>query len=132
GEGVGSRPIEKAERTEKTTHNTDQIDGLRPTPICNPGRAALEAVLNPADTKDLYFVADGAGGHVFAETLKDHNANVQKWRATEKELRGKTVSPTANVGSGAPPAKARSLVRTVPAAKAPPPDPAARHPPPAG
>ena len=125
GKTVWSRPIQKPEITQKTTHNTYQIDGLPPTPICNPGRAALEAVLNPADTKDLYFVADGAGGHVFAETLKDHNANVQKWRATEKELRGKTVSPTANVGSGVPPAKARSVVRTVPAAKTPPADPSA-------
>ena len=76
-----SRPIQKSEIAQKTSHNTYQIDGLPPTPICNPGRAAIEAVLNPADTKDLYFVADGAGGHVFAETLKDHNANVQKWRA---------------------------------------------------
>jgi UPF0755 protein len=79
-------------------------------------------VLNPADTKDLYFVADGTGGHVFAETLRDHNANVQKWRATEKELRGKTVSPTANAGSTGPPAKARAVVRTLPAAKTPPAD----------
>jgi UPF0755 protein len=124
GKTVWSRPIQKPEIAQKTTHNTYQIEGLPPTPICNPGRAALEAVLNPADTKDLYFVADGAGGHVFAETLKDHNANVQKWRATEKELRGKTVSPTANAGSGVPPAKARSVVRTVPAAKTPP-DPSA-------
>jgi len=120
GKTVWSRPIQKPEITQKTTHNTYQIDGLPPTPICNPGRAALEAVLNPAETKDLYFVADGTGGHVFAETLRDHNANVQKWRAAEKELRGKTVSPTTNAGTNAPPAKARTVVRTVPPAKAPP------------
>jgi UPF0755 protein len=121
GKTVWSRPIQKPEITQKTTHNTYQIDGLPPTPICNPGRAALEAVLNPAGTKDLFFVADGTGGHVFAETLRDHNANVQKWRATEKELKGKTVSPTANAGP-TPAAKARAVVRTVPPAKAPPTD----------
>ena len=59
---------------------------------------------------------------MFAETLRDHNANVQKWRAAEKELRGKTVSPTTNAGTTAPAAKARAVVRTVPAAKAPPAD----------
>jgi UPF0755 protein len=119
GKTVWGRPIQKPEIAQKTTHNTYQIDGLPPTPICNPGRAALEAVLNPADTKALYFVADGAGGHVFAETLRDHNANVQKWRATEKELKGKAAPPTANTGSAAPAAKARAVVRTVPASKTP-------------
>ena len=76
GKAVWSRPIQKGEIGQKTSHNTYQIDGLPPTPICNPGRAAIEAVLNPADTNELYFVADGTGGHVFSETLKDHNANV--------------------------------------------------------
>ncbi len=85
GKTVWSRPILKSEIAQKTTHNTYQIDGLPPTPICNPGRASVEAVLNPASTKDLFFVADGNGGHVFAETLKEHSANVQKWRALEKE-----------------------------------------------
>jgi UPF0755 protein len=85
GKTVWSRPIQKNEIAQKTTHNTYQIDGLPPTPICNPGRAAIEAVLNPPDSKDLYFVADGSGGHVFSETLRDHNANVQKWRASERE-----------------------------------------------
>jgi UPF0755 protein len=85
GKTVWNRPILKSEIAQKTTHNTYQIDGLPPTPICNPGRASIEAVLNPASTKDLYFVADGNGGHVFAETLKEHSANVQKWRTLEKE-----------------------------------------------
>ena len=95
GKTVWSRPIQKIEIMQKTAHNTYQIDGLPPTPICNPGRAAIEAVLNPADTKDLYFVADGSGGHVFAETLKDHNANVLKWRAAEKD-KMKGTAPAAD------------------------------------
>jgi UPF0755 protein len=87
GKTVWNRPILKSEIVQKTVHNTYQIDGLPPTAICNPGRAAIEAVLNPASTKDLYFVADGNGGHVFSETLKDHNSNVQKWRVLEKETK---------------------------------------------
>ena len=133
GKTVWGRPIQKSEITQKTTHNTYQIDGLPPTPICNPGRAALEAALNPAETKALYFVADGSGGHVFADTLKDHNANVQKWRATEKELKGKAVTPTANTATtptpapASPAARTRAVVRTVPA-KAPPADAASEVP----
>ena len=133
GKTVWGRPIQKSEITQKTTHNTYQIDGLPPTPICNPGRAALEAALNPAETKALYFVADGSGGHVFADTLKDHNANVQKWRATEKELKGKAVTPTANTATtptpapASPAARTRAVVRIVPA-KAPPADAASEVP----
>ena len=93
GKTVWSRPIQKSEISQKTAHNTYQIDGLPPTPICNPGRAAIEAVLNPADTKELFFVADGTGRHVFAETAKEHNANVQKWRAAEKDMQGEGGGP---------------------------------------
>lgn len=89
GKTLWGKPILRSEIQQKTAHNTYQIDGLPPTPICNPGRAAIEAVLNPAETKELFFVADGNGGHVFSETLKEHNANVQKWRAVERDLRGK-------------------------------------------
>jgi UPF0755 protein len=125
GKSVWSRPIQKNEITQKTSHNTYQIDGLPPTPICNPGRAAIEATLNPADAKDLYFVADGSGGHVFAETLKDHNANVQKWRAAERDLKGKAAPAAADTPTtaapGPPAAKTRAVVRTVPPAKAAPP-----------
>jgi len=79
------RPIYQSDIKKQTPYNTYVIDGLPPTPIANPGRAALEAVANPAKTNDLYFVADGTGGHVFAETLEDHNKNVAKWRALQKD-----------------------------------------------
>jgi UPF0755 protein len=128
GQAVWNRTIMKTEIAQKTSHNTYQIDGLPPTPICNPGRAAIEAVLNPADTKELYFVADGAGGHVFAETLKDHNANVLKWRTVEKEMKAKAEAKAAGAASpgdtpttaAAPAAPANKKTRAV-IHKAPPP-----------
>jgi UPF0755 protein len=79
------RPIYKSDIEKPTPYNTYTIDGLPVGPIAIPGRAALEAVANPLNTKDLFFVADGTGGHVFAETLEEHNANVVKWRRVEKE-----------------------------------------------
>jgi len=91
GKVAWGRPIQRSEISQRTAHNTYQIDGLPPTPICNPGRQAIEAVLQPRQTRELYFVADGSGGHVFAENLKDHNANVQKWRLVEKDLKAKTA-----------------------------------------
>ncbi|MCO5062990.1 MAG: endolytic transglycosylase MltG [Rhizobiaceae bacterium] len=79
------RPIYQSDIQKPTPYNTYVIEGLPPTPIANPGRAALEAVANPARTNDLYFVASGDGGHVFAETLEEHNKNVARWRAIQKQ-----------------------------------------------
>ncbi len=83
GEKLG-RGLRRSEIDRKTDWNTYQINGLPKTPICNPGRAAIEAVLNPLETEDIFFVADGKGGHVFAKTLRGHNANVREWRKIEK------------------------------------------------
>jgi UPF0755 protein len=79
------RGIRRSEIDRKTDWNTYQIDGLPKTPICNPGEAAIAAVLNPAKTKDIFFVANGQGGHIFAENLAQHNANVKQWRKIERE-----------------------------------------------
>lgn len=87
GQGSLGRPITKPDIDTKTAYNTYQINGLPPGPICNPGRDSIEAALNPASTSDLYFVADGTGGHAFSENLKDHNAAVQKWREVERQAK---------------------------------------------
>ena len=87
GHGVLGRGITKADIDTKSPYNTYQINGLPPGPICNPGKSALQAALHPAKTSDLYFVADGTGGHTFSETLKEHNSAVQKWRAVEKQTK---------------------------------------------
>ncbi len=83
GEGVLDRGIRQSELQARTPWNTYVIDGLPPTPIANPGRAAIEATLNPAETDFIFFVADGTGGHAFARTLDEHNENVARWRAIE-------------------------------------------------
>ena len=96
GKGTLGRSITKADLNQATPYNTYIIDGLPPGPICNPGKAAIEAVANPARTKDLYFVADGTGGHVFAETFDQHQKNVAHWRQIEKDVKDKLapdVSP---------------------------------------
>lgn len=86
GEGKPSdRPIYRSDIDKPTPYNTYQIVGLPPGPIAIPGRASLEAVANPSVTNDLFFVADGTGGHVFAETLSEHNANVRRWREIERQ-----------------------------------------------
>lgn len=79
------RTLRRSEIDTKTDWNTYQIDGLPKTPICNPGRGAIAAVLNPPHTEYIFFVADGKGGHLFAKTLKEHNQNVAAYRAYERK-----------------------------------------------
>jgi UPF0755 protein len=93
GKGSLGRPILKSEIEQPTPYNTYAIDGLPPGPIANPGRASLEAAANPARTKELYFVADGTGGHVFSDSYAEHQKNVARLRGIEH-------------GNGAPPAPA--------------------------
>ena len=85
GEGVLGRGLRASELTKITPYNTYAIVGLPPTPIANPGRAAIEAAAHPSQSDALYFVADGSGGHVFATTLSEHNRNVAAWRRIEAE-----------------------------------------------
>jgi UPF0755 protein len=85
GKGTLGRPLTRDDVERPTPYNTYIIDGLPPGPIANPGRASLEAVANPSRTKELYFVADGSGGHVFANTYDDHLKNVARWRQFQKE-----------------------------------------------
>ena len=85
GKGSLGRPIQKSEIEQPTPYNTYVIDGLPPGPIANPGRASLEAAANPARTKELYFVADGTGGHTFSDTYEQHQKNVAKLRALERQ-----------------------------------------------
>jgi UPF0755 protein len=115
------RTIYQSDLDKQTPYNTYQITGLPPAPIANPGRAALEAVANPSRTNELYFVADGTGGHVFSATLDEHNRNVARWRqikATQKNAEG--AAPTAATtatpeAAGAPPAAAPAEAPAAPA-----------------
>jgi UPF0755 protein len=79
------RGISRAELTTLTPYNTYLVAGLPPTPIANPGRASLAAVLNPPKTTELFFVANGGGGHVFSSTFQEHEKNVARWRAVERQ-----------------------------------------------
>lgn len=85
GQGTLGRGLRRSELNRPTPWNTYQIDGLPPTPIANPGQASLEAAVAPDATDYIFFVADGTGGHAFAETLQEHNRNVAKWREIEAE-----------------------------------------------
>jgi UPF0755 protein len=85
GKGPLGRSLTRKDLQAPSPYNTYLNRGLPPGPIANPGRAALEAVLDPAKTAFLYFVADGSGGHAFAKTLAEHNRNVAKWRKIQKK-----------------------------------------------
>ena len=85
GQGVLGRGLRQSELRRETPYNTYVIEGLPPGPIANPGKASIEAALNPDSTDFVFFVADGTGGHAFATTLDEHNANVKKWREIEAE-----------------------------------------------
>ncbi|ABE40202.1 aminodeoxychorismate lyase [Rhodopseudomonas palustris BisB5] len=93
GKGTLGRPIKRSEIQQPSPYNTYVIDGLPPGPIANPGRASLEAVANPARTRDLYFVADGTGGHAFSDGYDQHLKNVAKLRAQERQMQNDTVEP---------------------------------------
>lgn len=88
GQGVLGRGLRQSELRRETPYNTYVINGLPPGPIANPGAAAIRAAVNPEDTDFLFFVADGTGGHAFARTLAEHNANVAKWRQIEAQQNG--------------------------------------------
>jgi len=130
GKGTLGRPIMKSEITQATPYNTYMIDGLPPGPISNPGRASLEAAANPARTREIYFVADGTGGHAFAETYEQHQKNVARLRSMETDrkdqapLDDQTSTPApppapvaAPAAADAPPAAPRGSAkpRTQPA-----------------
>jgi UPF0755 protein len=108
GKGSLGHPLTKSELERPNPYNTYQIEGLPPGPIANPGRASLDAAANPARTKDLYFVADGTGGHVFAENYKQHLKNVAHLRGLEKDEKVKMpVAEPAPADAGKPQAKKR-------------------------
>ena len=129
GKGTLGRPIKRSEIQQPSPYNTYVVDGLPPGPIANPGRASLEAAANPARTRDLFFVADGTGGHSFSDSYDQHQKNVAKLRAMERQIQNDTVEPgddpvppaaaNASADSNAPgtpskPAPARKPARPAP------------------
>ncbi|MBB4302216.1 UPF0755 protein [Rhodobium orientis] len=95
-----SRTILRSELNKPNDYNTYQINGLPPGPIANPGRAAMEAVANPSRTDEIFFVADGTGGHQFSSTLEQHNRNVARWREVEKKRREEAEKAAAEKAAG--------------------------------
>src|SRR3954449_398916 len=127
GKGTLGRPIKRSEIQQPSPYNTYVVDGLPPGPIANPGRASLEATASPARTRDLFFVADGSGGHAFSDTYDQHQKNVAKLRAMEKQIQNDTAEPgdepasSAAAGAADPtstattkPAPAKKPARVVP------------------
>src|ERR1700693_655794 len=122
GKGTLGRPIKRSEIQQPSPYNTYVVEGLPPGPIANPGRASLEAAANPARTRDLYFVADGSGGHAFSDTYDQHQKNVAKLRSLEKQIQNDTVEPADDPApaAGGGPADAHPTATTtkpVPAKK---------------
>src|SRR3954452_17460841 len=121
GRGTLGRPIKRSEIIQPSPYNTYVVDALPPGPIANPGRASLEAAANPARTRDLFFVADGTGGHSFTETYDQHQKNVAKLRSMEKAIQNDTVEPPDHPPSAAAPATPPDANPTASASKPPPP-----------
>ncbi len=137
GKGKLDRALTRNDIDTETPYNTYRINGLPPGPIANPGRAALEAVMNPQSTDYLYFVADGTGGHAFATTLDEHNRNVRKWRqiagnAAAAAAEANPEPAPAEAANAAAPAGGTATDATTPDAPPPPvaPSPEALEPPP--
>jgi len=120
GKGTLGRPIRRSEIGQPSPYNTYVIDGLPPGPIANPGRASLEATANPARTRDLFFVADGSGGHAFSETYDQHQKNVVKLRSVEKQQQIDTVESGDEPPTGTPTTPDAAPVPTPDAAGKPP------------
>jgi len=120
GKGTLGRPIKRSEITQPSPYNTYVIDGLPPGPISNPGRASLEAAANPARTRDLYFVADGTGGHAFTEAYDQHQKNVAKLRAMERQTQDdKAELPDDSTATAATASAPDAAQAAAPAAKPP-------------
>lgn len=117
GKGTLGRPIKRSEIQQPSPYNTYVVEGLPPGPIANPGRASLEATAKPARTRDLFFVADGTGGHSFTETYDQHQKNVARLRAQEKQIQNDTVEPPdePQPAATAPPADANAATGATPA-----------------
>lgn len=98
GQGILDRGLRRSELNTVTPYNTYRVDGLPPTPIANPGRAAIRAALNPDETDYIFFVADGTGGHAFSRTLDEHNAAVARWREIERQRGEPTDTPVQSGG----------------------------------
>jgi UPF0755 protein len=122
GKGTLGRPIKRSEIQQPSPYNTYVVDGLPPGPIANPGRASLEAAANPARTRDLFFVADGTGGHAFSDSYDQHQKNVARLRAIEKQIQNDTVEPaddppTAASAPAVDPSPTAATPKPVPAKK---------------
>jgi len=127
GKGTLGRPIMKSEIEQPTPYNTYVIDGLPPGPIANPGRASLEAAANPARTRELYFVADGTGGHVFAETYEQHQKNVMRLRSIETDQKDQVPIGDQMSAPAAPAAQPPPTAAAAPRGGAAKPRPATPH-----